>query len=118
VRNVVGYTVDGDYAEPNPPARVVAAVAKGDVDVAIVWGPLAGWAARHAPVPLVLTPVTPEIDPPFLPFVFDIAMGVRRGENAFRDELDAILVREKPAIDAILDRFGVPRVGVGAGGRS
>lgn len=111
VRNVVGYTVYGDYAEPNPPARIVEAVVKGDVDVAIVWGPLAGWAARRASAPLTVTPVSPAIDPPFLPFVFDIAMGVRRGDNAFRDELDDLLVREKPAIDAILDRYGVPRVG-------
>src|SRR5436190_22081100 len=43
VANVVGYTVYGDYLEPNPPARIVKAVAHGDVDVAIVWGPLAGY---------------------------------------------------------------------------
>jgi quinoprotein dehydrogenase-associated probable ABC transporter substrate-binding protein len=111
VGNVAGYTVYGDYSQPNPPARIVDAVASGAVDVAIVWGPLAGWAARHAAVPLVLQPVSPAIDLPFLPFVFDIAIGVRRGEDAFRDELDALLVRERPAIDAILDRYGVPRVG-------
>lgn len=117
VRNVVGYTVYGDYAEPNPPARIVEAVARGDVDAAIVWGPLAGWAARRSAVRLDLAPVSPAIDPPYLPFVFDIAMAVRRGEQAFRDELDAFVVRERPAIEAILDRFAVPRVGAG-GGRS
>jgi mxaJ protein len=66
-------------------------------------------------VPLVVQPVSPSIDLPFLPFVFDIAMGVRRGDDAFRDELDALLVRERPAIDAILDRYGVPRVGNSGG---
>jgi mxaJ protein len=113
VGGVVGYTVYGDYATPNPPARIVDAVARGDVDVAVVWGPLAGWAAGRSAVPLALVPVTPAVDPPFLPFVFDIAMGVRRGENVFRDELDRVLERERPAIDAILARYGVPRVDVG-----
>ena len=40
--NLRGYTVYGDYSQPNPPARIVDAVAAGDVDIAVVWGPLAG----------------------------------------------------------------------------
>jgi mxaJ protein len=53
--------------------------------------------------------VSPQIDVPFLPQVFDIAMGVRREDKAFRDSLDVILEKEKPAITAILDTYGVPR---------
>jgi hypothetical protein len=41
--------------------------------------------------------------------VFDIALGVRRGEEAFRAELDAILQRRRPDIQRILDEYGVPR---------
>jgi mxaJ protein len=113
VANVRGYPVYGDYRQPNPPAAVVDAVVRGDVDVAVVWGPLAGWAALHSPVPLLVTPVTPQIDLPFLPFVFDIAMGVRRGEDAFRRELDDVLRRRQPDIDAILREYGVPLVAGG-----
>jgi hypothetical protein len=91
-QNVVGYSIFGDYSEPNPPARLVDAVATGEVDVAVVWGPLAGYFARGSSVPLTIVPVSPEIDLPFLPFVFDIAMGVRRDDQALRDELDEILV--------------------------
>jgi mxaJ protein len=105
-----GYTVYGDYREPAPPARVVDAVARGEVDVAVAWGPLAAWAAARAPVPLALAPVSPQIDLPFVPFVFDIAMGVRRGDNALRDSLDAILVRRKPTIDSLLAAYRVPRL--------
>src|SRR3954466_14226188 len=39
VKNVRGYTVIGDYHEPNPPSRIVRAVANSEVDVAVVWGP-------------------------------------------------------------------------------
>jgi quinoprotein dehydrogenase-associated probable ABC transporter substrate-binding protein len=113
VDNIVGYTVYGDYRRDNPPAEIVHAVARGDVDLAVVWGPLAGYFAPREPVALALTPVSPQIDLPFLPFVYDISMGVRRGDTALRDELDRILERRRRDIDAILDRYGVPRVGAG-----
>jgi mxaJ protein len=108
--NVRGYSVYGDYTRPSPPARIVAAVAAGEVDLAVVWGPLAGWWARSSPVPLEVVPVSPQIDLPFLPFVFDISMGVRREDTALRDELDAVIERRRPEIDALLERYGVPRV--------
>jgi mxaJ protein len=110
IQNVRGYSVYGDYRQPNPPARIIDALVKGDVDVAIAWGPLAGYFAQRAPVALDITPVSPQIDLPFLPFVFDISMGVRRGDNALRDELNAIITRRKDEIDRILDGYGVPRV--------
>jgi mxaJ protein len=110
-KNVVGYTVYGDYRQPSPAARIVDAVAKGDVDVAVVWGPLAGYFTKHSRVALDIVPVMPRIDLPYLPFVFDVAMGVRRGDSTFRAQIDDILQRRKPSIDSILDGYGVPRVG-------
>lgn len=111
VSNVVGYTLYGDYGTPNPPARLIDAVADGTLDVAVAWGPLAGYfAARHSP-PLTVKPVSPEIDLPFLPFVFDISMGVRRGENDLKERLDQFLLRQAPAIHEILVRYGVPLTG-------
>lgn len=89
VENVRGYTVYGDYRQPNPPARIIDAVNRGEIDVAIVWGPLAGYFAKG----LEITPVSPQIDVPFLPFVYDIAVGVRREDVALRQELDGILAR-------------------------
>ncbi|HEY0384877.1 MAG TPA: substrate-binding domain-containing protein, partial [Pyrinomonadaceae bacterium] len=106
VDNVKGYSVYGDYAQANPPARIVEAVAKGEVDVAVVWGPLAGYFAKRQRVPLEVVPVSPQIDLPYLPFVYDISIGVRRGENAFRDQLDEILIRKSRDIKSILDEYG------------
>lgn len=108
---IVPYLIYGDYSQPNPPARLLDAVAAGDVDVAVAWGPLAGWYARHSPVPLVLTPVAPQVDVPFLPFVFDIAMGVRRHDPERRALLDRELVRRRDSIRTILEAYGVPLVG-------
>jgi mxaJ protein len=109
VDTVRGYTIYGDYAQPNPPARLVEAVAKGEVDVAVVWGPLAGYFAPREGMPLKVTPVRPLVDGPRLPMTFDISMGVRREDEAFRQEVDAILARRKTEIDAILAEYGVPR---------
>jgi mxaJ protein len=110
VRNVVGFEIYGDYAQPHPLSGIVEAVERGEVDAALAWGPPAAYFARSSPVPLDVTPVTPQIDLPFLPFVFDMSMGVRRGDTALRDELDDFLVRRKTEIDAILASYAVPRV--------
>jgi mxaJ protein len=109
--NLKGYLVYGDYRQPNPPARIIDGVTKGEVDVAIVWGPLAGYFAARQSVKLDITPVSPQVDLPFMPQVFDVSMGVRRQDKALRDTLDAILEREKGAIGSILDSYNVPRIG-------
>ena len=110
VNNVVRYTIYGDYAQPNPPTRIMDAVVRGDVDVAVVWGPLAGFYARRRDVPLEVSPVMPAVDPPGMRFAFSIAMGVRKDDPQLRDEIDGILTAEREAIERILDEFGVPRV--------
>lgn len=108
IDNVAGYTIYGDYAKPNPPARLVEAVANRDVDVAIVWGPLGGYFARRQRVPLTLVPVPPESDLSGQQWTFAIAMGVRRRDAALAAELDQLLVSERAGIRRILDDYGVP----------
>jgi quinoprotein dehydrogenase-associated probable ABC transporter substrate-binding protein len=110
VGNLKGYTVYGDYSQPNPPARIIDAVVAGEIDVAVVWGPLAGYFAKLQPVALEIVPVSPQIDQPFLPFVYDISMGLRRGDDAFKEEIEAVLARRRADIESILDRYGVPRI--------
>jgi quinoprotein dehydrogenase-associated probable ABC transporter substrate-binding protein len=108
VENVRGYNVQGDYRQASPPARLIDAVAKGDVDIAVAWGPLAGYYASREPVALDVVPVSPQLDPPALPFTFSIAMGVRRADRALRDTLNAILTRRSASIDSLLTAYGVP----------
>lgn len=108
VQNVSGYTIYGDYSQPNPPARLVEAVSDGKVDIAIVWGPFAGYFGKKQSTDLRIVPVTPEADGPDLPFVFDIAMGVRKGDQSLRQELDRVLDRRRHEIQRILTDYGVP----------
>ena len=111
IDNVRGYMVYGDYRDESPAARIIEAVAAGEIDVAVTWGPLAGYFASRQAVPLEIAPVAPQIDLPFLPFVFDIALGVKHGNDSLRAELDDVLVRRREDIGRLLDEFAVPRVG-------
>jgi mxaJ protein len=108
--NVVGYTVYGDYLEANPAARVVDAVARGDVDVAIVWGPLAGYfAAQYAPQ-LAVTSVRPEFDGRArLPLAFSIGIGVSRRLKPLHDRIDRALAHRRGDIERLLTTYHVPR---------
>lgn len=110
VQNLRGYTLYGDYREPHPPARILDALIADEIDVAVVWGPLAGWYATTSKMPLRLQPVRPRIDLPFLPMVFDISMGVRRTDPQLRDELDRVIQENLEDIHRILDRYGIPRL--------
>ena len=84
IENVVGFPIYGDYRRPNPPLVVLDALAKGDLDIAAVWGPLAGYYAKFSAVPLKIAAIEPEADFAPLSFQFSIAMGVRKGDDALK----------------------------------
>jgi len=108
-KNVVGYSIYGDYSKPNPPAALVDAVARGDVDVAIIWGPFAGYFAPLEHVPLEIVPVQPETDAGSLRYAFDISVAVRRGDDSLATALQRAMDTNRDAIQRILDRYHVPR---------
>jgi mxaJ protein len=107
---VKGYTLYGDYIEPNPPSRIIAAVARGDIDVAIAWGPLAGYFAGREGVPLTITPVTPALDAPALPMAYSISAGVRHGDTRLLADINQALKKSAPEIARILKDYHVPTV--------
>jgi mxaJ protein len=108
VQNVRGYMLYGDYRQPHPPSAIIDAVENGNVDVAIVWGPMAGYFAAQSPTPLTIAPVQPWHDGVGLPMAFYISMGVRRGDNALLRRLNDSLERNHAAILAILAAYHVP----------
>jgi mxaJ protein len=109
VRNLVGFSIFGNLNEKNPPAELIKAVADGKVDVAVAWGPLAGYFIRQSPVPLEITPIDGDPTLPNLPFHFDIAIGVREGDQTLKQSLDAELVRRRATIHKILNSYGIPQ---------
>jgi quinoprotein dehydrogenase-associated probable ABC transporter substrate-binding protein len=106
VGNLVGYSTFFD--DRNRPEDIVNAVIKKDVDLAIAWGPLAGYYAKSSPVPLVLTPLPPKDSLSDFPFQYDIGIAVRRRDKEFKDSLEAVLTRRQPEVQAILKEYAVP----------
>ena len=95
----------GDPAE-YPGEMVEKDLAKGAIDIAFIWGPIAGYFAQHAnAVPIVAIPLTPH---PNVQFEFDIAMATRFGEAAYKQRIDDAIERNRTQIDAILAQYGVP----------
>ncbi len=103
VDNVIGF--DTFYSAKNPPSTIIDAVAAGKIDVAIVWGPAAGYfAKKHAQLEVVPVP-SGKTD---LPFAFDISLGVRKGDDALKAQLEQALDRKQIEIRKILNDYGVP----------
>jgi mxaJ protein len=116
--NVIGYTLYGDYRDDSPPARIVEAVAAGDVDVAAVWGPLAGYFAKQSQVPLEFTPIADTEDFAPLRFQYDIAVGVRKADAPLRTAIDNVIARDRDEITRLLRDYGVPLLDIAAQAQS
>jgi mxaJ protein len=108
VHNLVGFSIFGDLYEANPAADLIQAVSDKKVDVAVAWGPLAGYFTQHSHVPLDITPIADDSLNPNLPLSFDIGMGVRESDTQLKQQLDSELMRRKAEIDQILHTYGIP----------
>lgn len=81
-------------------------LAMGKLDAAIVWGPIAGYFAQRVKVPaLVVLPLQSE---PGVRFDYQMAMGVRYGERAWKQQIESLIDAKQAEILAILKAYGVP----------
>ena len=90
-------------------ARIIDGdLVSGKIDVAIVWGPIAGYYAKKATAPkLAVVPLKSEKD---VKFDYEIAMGVRYGEKEWKQQVEQLIDRNMAQIHAILLDYGVPLV--------
>ena len=105
---VIGFPIPGETPAAQ---RMVEAIARGDLDGGLLWGPQAGYFAQRAAVPMRLARLAA---PPDLPrpqtFEFAIAVGVRPGDEALRERVQAALRHRRAEVDRILAEYAVPRV--------
>jgi quinoprotein dehydrogenase-associated probable ABC transporter substrate-binding protein len=106
VGNLTGYPTF--YSDQARPEDIIKGVENKKVDVAIAWGPLAGYYAKQSAVPLTLTPLPARDSLSDVPFQYNMGIAVRRRDKEFRDSLEVVLERKRPEIDAILKEFNVP----------
>jgi len=106
VNNIVGYSLYGDQLSQNPSSDIITAVANGEVDLAVAWGPLAGYSAGRSSLPLTITPICQRASA--IPVTFSISMGVAPGNDGLRNQLNQFIVQHKRQIRELLLSYGVP----------
>jgi len=99
------YKMMVDRRVESPAEEMLADVESGEIDAALLWGPIGGPLAKGKPA-LKATPLLTEADSPRL--VYRITMGVRPGEDVWKRELNSQIRRNQEGIDAILREAGVP----------
>jgi mxaJ protein len=110
VGNLVGFPTSY-MGGLNHPQDIVKAVLSDSIDVAIVWGPIAGYYAKQLGGDLVLTPVADDTVTK-IPFNYSMGFATRRQERAFRDSLQKFLDTKAPEIHDLLEQYGIPLVPV------
>ena len=94
-----------------PPSVLVDDVVKGEIDVAVVWGPIAGYYAKESKVPLevVLAPEYAQ-ENPHGKINWNISMAVRKKDKERLAMLQEVIDRRHADIMKILDEYGIPHV--------
>lgn len=105
--NLEPYQLMADTRHDHPAEEMVHDVENGLIDIAVVWGPIGGYFAKVADGALVVTPLASEEGSP-VRLDYRMSMGLRRGEPAWKEQLNDLIKKHQPAIQAILMDYGVP----------
>src|SRR5947199_1070416 len=113
-RGIVGLVGFGNFlnADPNAdhPDDIVRAVARDSIDVAVVWGPLAGYWVKRQSVPLTMVALPDTDAVSGMPFAFAMAMAVRHRDKELKATLDSVIDRRRSDIIQILQQYNVPMI--------
>lgn len=105
-QSYAAYMFDPQRKHQTVAAEIIADLAAGKLDAAILWGPAAGWLAKQSGVAMDVVPLLKEPDRP--PMTFRVAMGVRHNENDWKRKLNTVIRKRQTDIDAVLREFDVP----------
>lgn len=104
--NMRSYHLHADTRFGDQNQKMIDALIAGDLDVALMWGPIAGYYAGKATESLRITPLTSDVKGERMDF--RIAFGVRSGETRWKHTLNDFIDAYQNEINAILDDYGVP----------
>jgi len=108
LRAVKPYALVVDTRVESPSADMIRDLAKGEIDIAILWGPFAGYYAKKAGSAFTITPIG---DAQGARMSFRIGFGVRHSDQNWKRELNQFIAQSQPALDRILLDYGVPLLG-------
>ena len=108
IGNARPYRLMVDRRFESPSEQMIADLEAGEIDAAVLWGPIGGYFSQQSERDLKVTPLLRENGPPRM--FYRVTLGVRLGELIWKRQLNSLLRRNKAEIDAILLRYGVPLV--------
>lgn len=100
------YHLMADTRFDQPAKRMVQDVAQGEIDVGVLWGPLAGYYGQQHNDPLMVVPLPS--NPGEVRMDYRITMGLRFNEPNWKHQINELIRRKQPEINAILQAYGVP----------
>ena len=108
IRQAKPYNLFVDRRVESPAIDMLNDLQSGEIDAAILWGPLGGPLVKADYPDFKVIPLVNEELPPRL--FYRITMGVRQGEKVWQRQLNSLIRRNQDEINAVLAEAGVPLV--------
>lgn len=106
IGNAKPYTLVVDTRVENSPKNMMSDLASGEIDVAVLWGPFAGYYARQSAAPVTVVPLVKETAGP--KEVYRIGMGIRGADAEWKRTLNKLTAELQPEINDVLRSYGMP----------
>jgi mxaJ protein len=100
------YPLTVDTRRESPAKSMVDDLLSGEIDAGVLWGPFAGYYAKHAGAPITVVPLLKEHAD--VPMDFRISMGVRQSDQEWKRRLNRLIAENQDAINKLLEQYGVP----------
>jgi quinoprotein dehydrogenase-associated probable ABC transporter substrate-binding protein len=106
LESVKSYPLVVDTRFDAPAAAMIADLEGDRIDAGILWGPIAGYLAKHSKIPMKVTPLVKETSGPRM--IYRIGMGVRHSDQDWKRLLNKLIAENQAEIIRILASYGVP----------
>jgi quinoprotein dehydrogenase-associated probable ABC transporter substrate-binding protein len=106
IANAKPFEVDANKSASKATMTMISELASGELDAALLWGPVGGYYAERASVPLKLVPLVKENAGPST--IYGITMGVRPNEPQWKHKINKLIAENEREINLILEGYNVP----------
>ena len=103
---IKSYALVVDTRVDSPTHEMMDDLDRGEIDIALLWGPIAGYYAMKAKTPTAVVPLLNENGGPRM--AYRIVMGVRHSDQNWKRDLDKLISENQGEIQTILRSYGVP----------
>jgi quinoprotein dehydrogenase-associated probable ABC transporter substrate-binding protein len=104
--NIKSYPLVVDTRFDAPTSAMIDDLDSGQIDIAILWGPIAGYLAMHAKTPMKVMPLVKETSGSRM--IYRIGMGVRHSDQEWKRLLNKLIAENQAEMTRILATYGVP----------